>query len=183
MSTSTKLKLAAALSLAATVLLGVLYAVTACDILLSLAITCGTFAYHLIMRLLVGLIFTLLMRNRANYRARWYRVGEREQAMYKRLGVHKWKRHMPSYDGASFDMKTHRPDEIAQVMCQSELVHETIVALSFLPIAAGHFFGAYPVFVATSVLAAAIDASFAVVQRYNRPRILKLIQMQKKRRG
>ena len=183
MSTANKLKLAAALSLAATTLLGALYAITACDMLLSLSITCGTLAYHLIMRLAVGLIFTLFMHNRANYHAKWFRVGVREREIQKRLGVHKWKRYMPSYDGAFFDMKIHSLDEIAQAMCQAELVHETIILLSFLPIAAGHFFGAYPVFIITSVLAAAVDAAFVVMQRYNRPRILKLIQLQEKRRG
>ena len=40
-----------------------------------------------------------------------------------------------------------------QATCQAELVHETIAVLSFLPIAAGVRFGAYPVFIITSVLA------------------------------
>lgn len=59
-------------------------------------------------------------------------------------------------------------------MCQAELVHETIVVLSFLPIAGGIRFGAYPVFIITTVLAAGYDLLFVMMQRYNRQRVLML---------
>ena len=60
-------------------------------------------------------------------------------------------------------------------MCQAELVHETIVVLSFLPIAGGIWFGAYPVFIITSVLADGYDLLFVMMQRYNRQRVLTLL--------
>ena len=63
----------------------------------------------------------------------------------------------------------------------AELVHETIAVLSFLPIAAGVRFGAYPVFIITSVLAAACDMAFVIMQRYNRPRLIKLMELQKRK--
>jgi hypothetical protein len=44
--------------------------------------------------------------------------------------------------------------------------------LSFLPSLAGIRFGAYPVFIITSVLAVAFDMMFVIMQKYNRPRIL-----------
>ena len=61
-------------------------------------------------------------------------------------------------------------------MCQAELVHEMIVVLSFVPIVAGVWFGAYPVFVITSALAAMLDLMFVMVQRYNRQRVIKLMK-------
>ncbi len=173
------MKLAAVLITAATGVLAVLYRETAGDVWLTLAITCGTTAYHLVMRLLVGLAFSVGMKNRADYGKRWYQVGEREMALYERLGVKRWKRGMPTYDPALFDPRTHTWDEIAQATCQAELVHETIVVLSFLPIAAGGRFGAYPVFIVTSMLAAGCDALFVVMQRYNRRRIMKLVQRER----
>lgn len=57
----------------------------------------------------------------------------------------------------------------------AELVHEIIVVLSFVPILASIPFGGLVVFVITSVLAACFDAIFIAIQRYNRPRIVKLI--------
>lgn len=64
-------------------------------------------------------------------------------------------------------------------MCKAELVHETIALLSFLPVAAGIWFGAYPVFIITSVLAAMCDMMFVVMQRYNRQRVMKLVNRER----
>ena len=51
--------------------------------------------------------------------------------------------------------------------------------LSFLPIAAGIWFGAYPVFVVTSLLSAGFDLLFVMMQRYNRQRIMVLLGRQR----
>lgn len=165
----------AAFSLAATVILAISYKVTSSGILLPLAITSGTIAYHFVMRLMVGLAFHATMRNKADYRKRWYQVNKREMAVYEKLKVKQWKRRMPTYDPALFDPRLHTWEEIVQAMCQAELVHETIAVLSFLPILAGIWFGEYPVFIVTSVLSAACDIVFVIMQRYNRQRVTKLL--------
>ena len=165
----------AAFSLAATVILAISYKVTSSGILLSLAITSGTIAYHFVMRLMVGLALHATMRNKADYRKRWYQVSKREMAVYEKLKVKQWKRRMPTYDPALFDPRLHTWEEIVQAMCQAELVHETIAVLSFLPIAAGVWFGEFPVFIVTSVLSAACDMVFVIMQRYNRQRVTKLL--------
>ena len=163
------------LSLVLTILLAVGYAYTSWEWLLTLAITFGTIAYHLIMRLLVSLVFNSVMKNQADIRKRRYQAGRLEMAMYKRIKVQKWKDKMPSYDSTLFDPGQHSWNQIAQAMCQSEVIHETIVLLSFLPIFAGIWFGAYPVFIITSILSAAFDSMFVMMQRYNRQRIIKLL--------
>lgn len=165
----------AAFSLAATVILAISYKVTSSGILLPLAITSGTIAYHFVMRLMVGLAFHATMRNKADYLKRWYQVSKREMAVYEKLKVKQWKRRMPTYDPALFDPRLHTWEEIVQAMCQAELVHETIAVLSFLPILAGIWFGEYPVFIVTSVLSAACDMVFVIMQRYNRQRVTKLL--------
>lgn len=165
----------AAFSLAATVILAISYKVTSSGILLPLAITSGSIAYHFVMRLMVGLAFHATMRNKADYRKRWYQVSKREMAVYEKLKVKQWKRRMPTYDPALFDPRLHTWEEIVQAMCQAELVHETIAVLSFLPILAGIWFGEYPVFIVTSVLSAACDMVFVIMQRYNRQRVTKLL--------
>ena len=165
----------AAFSLAATVILAISYKVTSSGILLPLAITSGTIAYHFVMRLMVGLAFHATIRNKADYRKRWYQVSKREMAVYEKLKVKQWKRRMPTYDPALFDPRLHTWEEIVQAMCQAELVHETIAVLSFLPILAGIWFGEYPVFIVTSVLSAACDMVFVIMQRYKRQRVTKLL--------
>lgn len=144
--------------------------------LTSLAITAGTLSYHLLMRFAVGFIFNLTLNNHVDYRHPWFRLRPFEEALYDRLKVGQWKSSLPTYDPEAFDRHKHSWDEIAQAMCQAELVHETIAALSFLPIAASPWLGAPVAFVVTSVLAAAFDLTFVVIQRYNRPRVLKIVE-------
>ena len=168
--------LLAGLPVVGTVFLSALYRKTACEVFLSLAITFGTASYHVVMRLLVGLTFCVVMQNKADYQKRWYRVGRHEMALYEKLSIKNWKRRLPTYDHTLFDPRVHTWEEIAQAMCQAELIHETIVMLSFLPIAEGIGFGAYPVFIVTSVLAAGCDTLFVMMQRYNRQRVVKLLK-------
>lgn len=59
-------------------------------------------------------------------------------------------------------------------MCQAELVHETNMALSFLPLIAVRWFGAFYVFLITSVCGALFDSVFVVMQRYNRTRVVRM---------
>ena len=82
---------------------------------------------------------------------------------------------MATFDPTLFDPALHSWEEIAQAMCQAELVHEIIIVLSFIPLFAAIPFGAFPVFLVTSLLSAAYDLSFVIMQRYNRPRVVKLI--------
>ena len=176
MNTDKKMKSAAAISLAALVVTSALYSILKHDALLSLVITLGTIAYHLNMRLAVGAAFSARMRGKVDYSRRPFAVGKREMALYEKLHVKKWKGKLPTYDSALYDPKRHTWHEIAVNMCRSELVHEVIAVLSFLPIFAGHWFGAYPVFVITSVLSAAFDMIFVVVQRYNRARVVRAMR-------
>ena len=143
---------------------------------LTLLITFGTISYHFVMRLLVGFVIDRLLDNHVDYRRRWFQVSDAEQKFYKWLKVKQWKGKMGTYDPNSFDPKLHSWEEIASATCQAELVHEVIIALSFLPLLAAIVFGAFPAFAVTSVLAAGFDAIFVIMQRYNRPRIIKIIE-------
>ncbi len=176
MTMSGMMKTVAIICVLGTILASVIYHLTSNDLFLTLAITFGTVAYHFVMRLTVGLIFNVTMHNSADYRKRWYQLKRHEKALYQKLKVKQWKNKMPTYNSDFFNPKLHTWDEIAQAMCQAELVHETIVVLSFAPIAVGIWFGAYPVFITTSVLAALFDMMFVIMQRYNRARIVRLIK-------
>lgn len=78
-----------------------------------------------------------------------------------------------------FDPRLHSWKEIAQTMCQSEVVHEIIAVLSFLPVFAGIKFGAYQVFIITSIVSAGMDLIFVIMQRYNRQRIMRILAAKK----
>lgn len=156
-------------------LLGGWYAASGLPAAQTLCITCATTAYHLWMRLLVGGVFDRRMHDRADLRRRWYQPQPWEAPLYAKLGVRRWKSRLPTYDPASFDQKTRTWTQIAQAKCQAELVHEVCAVLSLLPIAASIWLGAGAVFVITSLAAAGYDLRFAIVQRYDRSRILQLL--------
>lgn len=170
------MKAVAAVACVLTAVFAVFNCIKPTEIFLSLAITAGTISYHFLMRLLVGSVFSALMNNKADYNKKWFRVGKREQKLYEALRVKKWKKHLPTYDPSLFDRQQHSWNEIAEATCQAELVHQTIAVLSFAPIFTIGVFGAPAAFVITSVLSALFDLCFAALQRYNRPRILKIIK-------
>lgn len=139
------------------------------------AITGGTFFYHFAMRLAVGYGLNHFMKNKADLTRAWYQLRPFEARLYQALNVKKWKGNMPTFAPSLFDPKLHSWEEIAQAMCQAELVHEAIAVLSFLPLLGSIPFGSFGVFLTTSILSALYDLSFVVMQRFNRPRIMKLI--------
>ena len=138
--------------------------------LLSLLITCGTFLYHFLMRLVVG----YLMPSRFTGREKWFQQRKWEPGLYEKLNVQAWKRHMPTFDPDSFDLSKHSLNDVIATMCKSEAVHEVIILFSFLPLLAAVPFGAFPVFLLTSLFAAWVDTMFVILQRYNRPRLMEL---------
>lgn len=165
----------AGISLGLTVLLAAAYAALDGTVLLALTITAGTVCYHFIMRLAVGYALNACLHNRVDYTHRWFAPRAFERRLYHALGVRKWKRFVPTFDPDAFDITRHSVEELVQVTCQSELVHEAIMLLSFLPIAAIIPFGEPAVFVLTSLAAALLDGLFVILQRYNRPRLLRLL--------
>lgn len=56
--------------------------------------------------------------------------------------------------------------------CQSETVHEVNMLLSFVPLLFSIWFGSLDVFLITSCGA----ALFVIMQRYNRPRLMRLMR-------
>lgn len=164
----------------ATIIFTILYRTIENGVMLSLAITAGTISYHFVIRYVVAGIFSSVMQNRADLSKTWYQQRTWEEKLYKKLHVKKWKSKMPTYEPENFDLRIHTPEEIAGAMCQAELSHEVIVIFSFLPLLTVPAFGAFWVFLITSVLSAMIDLSFAIMQRYNRPGIMKLCKRRKK---
>jgi len=147
------------------------------SVYLSPAITFGTTFYHFAMRLLVG----ALVPNRFDYEKRWFRVSTLETALYRRLGLKRWKGQLPTYNPRLFSLEENTPEQIVCNMCQAEIVHEVIIALSFVPLLFSSVWDSFWVFLITSVLAAGFDLLFVMLQRFNRPRMIKFMHLQARR--
>ncbi len=153
-----------------------IYMATNHVVIKALSITAGTVFYHFAMRLVVGLGINAILHNRVNYKKWWFRPRRWEKNFYKFLHVKSWKKHIPTYDPDTFNIERHTLEEIVQATCQSEIVHETIMILSFVPIVFAIWFDEIFVFFITSVLACSFDSVFVILQRYNRPRLVKLLK-------
>lgn len=155
---------------------GVVYYLTRNAILFSLTITLGTCFYHFAVRLVVGHGIDAIFHNKMDYDKWWFRERKFEPRLYKLLGVKKWKKHLPTYNAEYYDLKKHTVEEVIQVTCQSEVVHEVNMVLSFVPVLFTIWFGSLAAFLITSCLAFCFDGIFVIVQRYNRPRLRRLLR-------
>ncbi len=177
------MRLAALVSLAALLLFQALYAALGGGLLDALCITSLTCLYHFAVRLLIGEgLIPRVDFSRADGERGWFQVRDRERALYRRIGVQRWKGSLPTYDPAEFDLQAQGMDGLVRSTCRAELTHELNIAASFVPLLFAHWFGALLVFAITSLLAALFDLAFVAIQRYNRPRLLRLMQMQKRRK-
>lgn len=147
--------------------------------LLSTAITALTFFFHFTMRLAVGAVIPALFRKRLNPEHFWFRQRPFEAKLYRFLKLRRWKGNMPTYNPREFDLEENTLPQIIRNSCSAELVHECIMVMSFLPLALIPIWGAPGVFLCTSVLAALFDSVFVMMQRYNRPRLMRLAARQK----
>ena len=153
--------------------------------MVSAYVTFLTISYHFSMRLIVGEVVTVIYCKREfNSDSAGFRLHRFEKDLYRRLNVKKWKLHMITAKPEQFDLRENSMDELLHNVAQAELVHRIIMVLSFVPLLLIIPYGVPMVFIVTSIAAALIDLQFVIIQRYNRPRVMKLIKMknlQKKR--
>ena len=149
-------------------------------VFLTLLITFATFVYHFAIRLAVGAAVDFITARGVNYNAAWFRQSRAEAELYKLLKVHSWKVKLPTYVPGSFSLKENTPERVVCNMCCAEIVHEVNVAVSFVPVVLSVIVpvlrSTILVFVLTSLAVAGFDMLFVMIQRYNRPRMLKLIR-------
>lgn len=141
-----------------------------------ITITIGVALYHFVMRLVVGTVVNLIMKNKANHNSVWFREKRFEKKLYNLLRVRKWKKYIPTYSPDTFDTNKKTVKEIVSATCQAEIVHEVIMVLSLLPIAVIPFLGGAAAIFITSFLSMLIDFVFVILQRYNRPKLLRVME-------
>lgn len=162
-----------ALAFLATAALWTFYRLHPASWCLAACITCGTTFYHLFMRLMVG---GPLVPIRHRSGDGWFRQKSWEPKLYRALKVKTWKSRMPSFEPAQWSLKETPLPQIIQNSRRAEMIHEIYMVLSFVPLLAIPRFGAAGVFWATSLCAALFDSCFVIMQRYNRPRLERILE-------
>ena len=81
---------------------------------------------------------------------------------------------------AGFDLKTNSLNQIANTMVKSEIDHWINEVISISTMFFGLIWGETWIFVITALAAMIFDGQFIVIQRYNRPRVLKILERRNK---
>ncbi len=141
-------------------------------------VTAFMIVYHFWGRIILGNVTKLFKINQNHW---WFREKGFEKRLYELLQVTKWKDKALTYNPESFSMKAHTLDEIAAVMTKSEVDHWVNEVVSLVSILFSLVWGEAWIFVITAIFAMLFDAQFIVIQRYNRPRILRLLEKKSRR--
>jgi len=145
-------------------------------IVLWIGITAFTIMYHLWTRIIFGNITKLF---KINYKQIWFKERKFEKKLYKLLRVKEWKGKALTYNPELFSLKDYSLEEIANTMTKAETDHwiNEFISLSTLLFAIP--WGKFWIFLITAIAAMLFDAQFIVIQRYNRPRIIKILEKRK----
>lgn len=165
------------LLVAMTVFFGILYHSFGQGWMLSAYVTFLTISYHFVMRLIVGQLVTVRYRNRKfNLNSPGFRLYPFESELYKKLKVKKWKANVITAKPEQFDISKNSMESLLHHIAQAELVHRIIMVLSFAPLVLIIPYGSPIIFIMTSIFSCLIDLQFVIIQRYNRPRVIKLME-------
>jgi len=134
--------------------------------------------YHFGMRIGMGKVTA---RIHFNYNWWWFRPRFFEKRLYELLRVKRWKKHVLTFEPEAFDFRKRTLHEVATSMSKFEADHWINELISIGSIAFSELWGCLPAFVITAVIAMIFDAQFIVVQRYNRPNVLKLMERRARR--
>ena len=160
--------------------LGTYYAgITENNIFLWIGITAFTITYHFWGRIIFGNI-SKLFKKYINYNQWWFKEKWFEKKLYEILRVKKWKGKALTYNPEQFDLKENSLDQIINTMTKSEVDHWINEAISISTMFFGLIWGETWIFVITALAAMIFDGQFIVIQRYNRPRVLKILERRNK---
>lgn len=169
--------IASCVSLALMFVFFIIMANTFNSVFLTLGITCMTICYHFTIRLVIGGIMDRISLDNFKPNAGRFRERGFERRFYKTLRVKKWKRFVPTYNDEHFSMKNSLETLIGET-CRAEAVHWLCIAASLVSIAFTAVFGSLAAFLVTGIIGALIDLVFVIIQRYNRPRLIKAAAME-----
>jgi len=144
-------------------------------VILWTGITAFTILYHFWVRIIMGNV-SKVFKKHINHKQWLFRERKFEKNFYNFLRVKSWKGKALTYNPESFSLKKHSLEEIADTMTKSELDHwiNEIISLTTLLFAIP--WGEFWIFLITAIAAMIFDSQFIVIQRYNRPRVLKIIE-------
>ena len=149
------------------------------EVILWTGITAFTIMYHFWVRIIMGNV-SKLFKKHIHYKQGWFQEKAFEKKLYKFLRVKEWKDKALTYNPESFSLKEHSLEEIASTMAKSEVDHWINEVISLSTILFAIPWGKLWLFTITAIAAMIFDSQFIIIQRYNRPRIVKILERREK---
>ena len=145
------------------------------ETILWIGIIAFTIMYHLWVRIIMGNV-SKLFKKHLNYEQWWFKEKKFEKNFYELLCVKKWKSKALTYNPELFSLKENSLEEIANTTIKAELDHwiNELISLSTLLFAIP--WGKFGIFLIIAIVSMIFDAQFIIIQRYNRPRIVKILE-------
>ena len=146
--------------------------------ILLIGVVAFTIMYHFWVRIIMGNV-SKLFKKHIKYNQWWFKERKFEKNLYKLLKVKDWKGKALTYNPESFSLKEHSLEEIADTMAKSEVDHwiNEVISLSTLLFIIP--WGLFWAFLISAIVAMIFDSQFIIIQRYNRPRIVKILEREK----
>jgi len=147
-------------------------------VVLWIGIVAFVIMYHFWLRIIMGNVSKLFQKH-INYNKWWFKERKFEKRLYEFLRVKKWKGKALTYNPELFSLKEYSLEEIANTMTKAETDHWINEIISVTTIFFTIPWGAFEVFLIQAIVAIIFDSQFIIIQRYNRPRIVKILQKEK----
>lgn len=132
--------------------------------------------YHVLIRALTPRFVMLVHKKPFNPDNFCFRGRSFEKSLYKFFKVKKWKDKLITVEPEAFSPKTNSPEGILEMMCIAEVIHTLLFFWSLCFILFGFIFGKFWIFIPVASLSGAWELRFVMAQRFNRPRVKKLLQ-------
>lgn len=148
------------------------------SVILWTGVTAFTIMYHLWMRIIMGNVSKLC---KVRYNQWWFREKPFEKKLYNFLRVRKWKGKALTYNPELYNVKERTLRQIADTTAKSELDHLINILISLSTLLFALLWGELWIFLITAVLAILFDLQFVLIQRYNRPRLARMVDRERRK--
>ena len=138
-----------------------------------------TIMYHFWVRIIMGNVLKLFKKH-ITYKQYFFREKKFEKKFYDFIKVKSWKDKVLTYAPQEFDLKANSLETVANNMAKAELDHWINSLISISTIFFGYISNVFWPFIVSAIFAMAFETQFIVLQRYNRPRVVKIIEKEGK---
>ena len=138
-----------------------------------------TIMYHFWVRIIMGNVLKLFKKH-ITYKQYFFKEKKFEKKFYDLIKVKSWKDKVLTYAPQEFDLKENSLETVANNMAKAELEHWINSLISISTISFGFISNVFWPFIVSAIFAMAFETQFIVLQRYNRPRVVKIIEREEK---